>query len=131
MGAERVQVTSRPGFKALPAGFLPHHINRPSFGSNWRDLGNNFEAEMSRMGLQFHSKPIPHKLSFSKPEPPLPKMIRKVPREILETESSSCKVEESTESQSFLLSKHIFLKSWLFHLGDDLQLYQTCSPNLK
>lgn len=83
------------------------------------------------MGLQCHSKTIPNKPSFSKSEPPFPKKVTEIPRKILGIESTSCRVEESIESQSSVLSKHISLKPWLFHLDDDLELYQSYSPRLK
>lgn len=78
------------------------------------------------MGIQCHSKPIPSKSSFSKLKPPLPQKVKKFQGKPWELNLPY--VELRSQLNPNLLC---FLKSWLLHLGDDLELYQNYSPSLK
>lgn len=90
-------------FKALNKG-SPGRLS-PFIWLKLESFGRNLRTEISKMGLQCHSKPIPSKFSFSKLETLLPPKVKEIPRKTLGIESTLCRVEESIEFQSSLLSK--------------------------
>ena len=119
--AARVQITSRPGFKALPADFCHTTLCESLFGSNYRE----------RFGPQFHSKTITSKPPFSNQNHPSLRRSGKFQGKSWELNLPYIEWRSQLNPNPSLLSKHISLKSWLLHLGDDLELYQPYSSILK
>lgn len=121
LNATRVQITSRPGFKTLPADVRHTTLCEPLPGSSYRE----------RFGPRFHSKTITSKPPFSNHNHPSLRRLGKFQGKSWELNLPYIEWRSQLNPNPSLLSKHISLKSWLLHLSDDLELYQPYSPILK